>query len=202
VPATAKKRRLVIAWAGAALASGCLSSSTSDSEGSGAEVCWAANRLHAGHHGCSDGGLGASSLDFTLCQSGEPGLVTEGRPGELPLPSGTALRLGDEHCGFEVLVSPACTGATRRVSLAVEVASLTTGALVTGARPYAEVFRSATHLAPGSGTATETAPGRYRIDDIQFDEAGEWTVTLHLFGECPDIARSPHTHASFTVDVP
>jgi hypothetical protein len=199
--ATTTKRSLVIALAGAALSSGCPASST-DMDASPDNVCWAANHLRAGHQPCGDGGVGALSIDFTLCRMGEAATTTDTHPDDVAVPSNAALRLEDERCGFELLVSPECVGATRRVSLTVEIARLTTGTLVAGANPYAEVFSSATHLAPESGMATETAPGRYRIDGIQFDQPGDWTVTLHLFGECPDIPRSPHTHASFTVEVP
>lgn len=114
-----------------------------------------------------------------------------------------AIEVNDDSCSFHVRVLPRCAVNERELSLGIELSSLTSGNLITGANPYVIVFEGLTHLAPASGTSmTETTPGTYEIAPIVFDIPGPWTITIHFFGSCVESNGSPHTHVSLLLNVP
>lgn len=89
------------------------------------------------------------------------------------------------------------------VTFTLAVTNKTDGSTVTGAGAYIEAYLSDIHPAPNSGQSTiEDPPGTYAIGPVRFDAPGRWTVRFHLFGTCDDTPLSPHSHASFFLDVP
>ena len=63
--------------------------------------------------------------------------------------------------------------------------------------------QSVDHPGPNSGVKlAEGPPGTY-TGNIQFDQAGQWTVRFHFNEDCADLLPdSPHGHAAYHFTVP
>jgi len=61
-----------------------------------------------------------------------------------------------------------------------------------------------THISPSNDiTSEETSPGVYEVGPVVFDRAGRWVIRFHYFDTCSELpVDSPHSHASFYIDVP
>jgi hypothetical protein len=170
--------------------------------------CWLAGRI-ASVRGCtdkhctdSDGGTRAASVEYGSCRINAAGVVTSLPPDESDRALGTPIEADDDGCSFHLRMVPRCVGSDRQLSLDLQLSSLTTGTLITGAKPYVDAFSSPTHIATTTGTTTEPTPGHYRIEPIVLDTSGTWTLDVHFFGTCPDVPHGPHGHSSLLVDVP
>jgi hypothetical protein len=175
---------------------------------SAAPGCWLAGRI-ASARGCtdnhcvdSDGATSGANVEYASCRISAAGVVTSISPDDSDRALGTPIEADDDGCSFHLRMVPHCVGTDRHLSLDLQLSSLTTGTLITGARPYVDAFSSPTHIATTTGTTTEPTPGHYRIEPIVLDTAGVWTLAVHFFGTCPDVPRSPHGHSSLMVDVP
>jgi hypothetical protein len=170
--------------------------------------CWLAGRIGSSR-GCtdshcldSDGGVRKASVEYASCRISPETVLTTARPDESDGALGLPIEADDDGCSFHMRMVPHCSGGDRQMSLDLQLSSLTTGTLITGAKPYVDAFASPTHIATTAGTTTEPTPGHYRIEPIVFDTPGPWTVTVHFFGTCPDVPHGPHGHSSLLVDVP
>src|SRR5882757_2697169 len=157
--------------------------------------CWLAGRV-ASARGCTDthcldpdGGTRAASVEYASCRISAAAVMTSTPADESDGALGTPIEVDDDGCSFHMRMVPHCMGADRQLSLDLQLSSLTTGTLITGAKPYVDAFSSPTHIATTAGTTTEPTPGHYRIEPIVLDTPGGWTLTVHFFGTCPDV---PH----------
>jgi hypothetical protein len=119
----------------------------------------------------------------------------------------------DDDCKYHVKWSsdPICQGAAG-TKFTVVATTRTDNKAATGAAIIAEVFTTSpadadcdnqsTHPGPNSGVKlTEGPPGTY-VGNIQFDQAGQWTVRFHLHEDCADLLPdSPHGHAAYHITV-
>ena len=110
----------------------------------------------------------------------------------------------DDDCKYRLSWSATPIRQGTDVTFTFSVSDPATGAPVSGAGVYSELFLSDVHPAPNAPTRnTESAGGTYTIGPVRFDAPGRWTVRFHLFEACSDVAPdSPHAHAAFFVDVP
>jgi hypothetical protein len=173
-----------------------------------APQCWATGRLTT-RTGCSDthcevdGGLMTRSVNYAFCGISSPDAATDAQSESALADTAGALSLDDDLCEFHAIVVPECAGSAGMLYFDTELSTMTGGAVPAGAKPYIEAFASPTHLAPSTGSSTETTPGHYRIGPAMFDISGNWSVTLHFFGTCSDaLPGSPHAHVTFTLQVP
>jgi YtkA-like len=110
----------------------------------------------------------------------------------------------DDDCKYHVKFSTSTVAANKDVSVTVTITNKSDGKPATGADPSLESFLTTTHPVPETmPTVTETTPGTYSVSPLRFDASGRWTMKIHLYEACYDIAEaSPHGHVSFFFDVP
>lgn len=124
----------------------------------------------------------------------------------------------DDDCKYHLrwTSTSLCEGASG-VTFTVVVTNKTDGSPATGAHVHVETFIAAPagsscddalasgHTGPGSEvtlTESTTTPGTY-VGNVAFDQAGQWTIRFHLFGECSDEPEdSPHGHGAFRLTIP
>jgi hypothetical protein len=183
----------------------CAGDASSDAP---APACWATGRLTT-LTGCSDthcdrdGGLLIRTADYASCGIAAPDLTSDAQSGGGLVGEAGALSVDDDLCEFHAVVVPECADGARSLFFDTDLSTMTGGPVAAGAKPYIEAFSSPTHLAPSTGSFTETSPGHYRIGPATFDVPGQWSITLHFWGTCSDaLPNSPHAHVTFTLDVP
>jgi hypothetical protein len=122
----------------------------------------------------------------------------------------------DDNCKYDVSWMATTVVENQNVYFQVKATNRTDHSPLTGAAPFAEIFRlQDANPGPsvnGNQTPTETSPGTYVIGPVQFDEPsdagtsttpGYWTVRFHFFETCADVLpTSPHGHAAFYLDIP
>jgi hypothetical protein len=122
----------------------------------------------------------------------------------------------DDNCKYDVTWASTTIAENRNAYFQVKATKRTDQSPLTGAAPFAEIFKAIDDN-PGSSlngtqTPTETSPGTYVIGPVQFDEPtdggtaatrGYWTVRFHFNETCSDVQPdSPHGHAAFYLNVP
>jgi hypothetical protein len=143
------------------------------------------------------------TVNYALCGIPSPEAATDAQSGSGLADMEGALSLDDDLCEFHAVVVPECANGARSLFFDTDLTTMTGGPVAAGAKPYIEAFSSPTHLAPSTGSFTESSPGQYRIGPATFDVSGQWSVTLHFFGTCnDDLPNSPHAHVTFTLEVP
>jgi hypothetical protein len=110
----------------------------------------------------------------------------------------------DDDCKYHVTVRSSAVEQNHEMSLFAVVTSRVDGAPVAGANVMPEMWLSDAHLAPWTNPMSMESPaGTYEMMPLVFDAPGRWTVKLHIFGTCTDVAEdSPHAHVAFYFDVP
>ncbi len=156
------------------------------------------------HCGLPDGGVRAQPTRQAACAltaaDFDGGLPPEEVPPE-PRFGGDG---DDDDCKYHLTVSSSAIALNKAVTLGVALMSKVDGAPVLGADVMPQIFLSDDHPAPDTAPMSmESAGGIYSVSPVKFDAPGRWTVRLHLFDQCVDLAEdSPHGHAAFFVDVP
>jgi len=125
----------------------------------------------------------------------------------------------DDDCKYDVSWMATTIVENQNAYFQVKATNRTDDSPVTGAAPFAEIFRledgNPGPSINGNQIPTETSPGTYVIGPVQFDEPsqpseggtstapGYWTVRFHFFETCADVLpTSPHGHAAFYLDIP
>jgi hypothetical protein len=164
------------------------------------------------HCKAADGGL---TVQATSAGSCHPTGVDAGA--ENGCPYGDTLfgrESDDDDCKYHIVWSsdPICQG-DAGIRFTVLVTNKTDRSPLTGAGTAVETFTTSppdsgcdnqsTHPGPNSGVVLreEGPPGTY-TGNVQFDQAGAWTVRFHFHAECADVSPdSPHGHAAYHVTV-
>jgi hypothetical protein len=122
----------------------------------------------------------------------------------------------DDLCKYDVSWTSTTITENKNVYFQIKATNRTDQSPVTGAAPFAEIFRlvdgNPGPSSNGNQAPTETSPGTYVIGPVEFDEPsdggtpatqGYWTIRFHLFETCADVLPdSPHGHAAFYLNVP
>jgi len=122
----------------------------------------------------------------------------------------------DDNCKYDVSWMSTTIVENKNAYFQVKATNRTDQSPLTGAAPFAEIFRLVDNnpgpSLNGNQTPTETSPGTYVIGPVQFDEPadggtpasqGYWTVRFHFNETCADVLPdSPHGHAAFYLNVP
>jgi hypothetical protein len=110
----------------------------------------------------------------------------------------------DVDCKYHVkwTSTPVCRNGG--VTFTVTLTYKEDGKPATGAKPYGVFVLPPSRPAKGMPmNSAETSPGVYNVGPVIFDDKGRWTMELHFYGECESTLHdSPHSHASFYIDVP
>jgi hypothetical protein len=108
----------------------------------------------------------------------------------------------DDDCKYDLEWSSTKVEKNKDITFNLKTTARADKKSVTGAEPSIEAFLDEKTPAPGTNqSAQEKSPGVYNIGPIRFDQAGQWTVRFHIYGQCGDGEASPHGHGAFFVKV-
>jgi hypothetical protein len=185
-----------LAAASFALAAACSNEGTSCGDGGGPVI-----GPPDDHCTAPDGGAIVQTVDPAACH---PDAGPDGGSTTDYGPTLDNSEADDDDCKYHVKWTSTAVCENTGVVFTVTATNETDGSPLAGADMEAEVFLSLTHTSSTPYVfSTETAPGTYVTDPVQFDMPGDWTVRFHFHEECEDLTEdSPHGHAAFYVHVP